>query len=316
MIITDNKRDYYDRCASMLCSGLSEILLKIPEVKRTAVQEIRLRSNKPIALSSGKETFFVCENGSIIYSPAPRAVICTREHLFECFRRICSYSVYSKQNEITEGYITASNGCRIGISGTAAVKKGMICSVTDITSMNIRISRQFFGISRQLMQKLFPLDGGILIAGAPSTGKTTLLRDIAYNASLGNECRIMRTSVIDERGELSGGNKGELDLGLSDVFSGYPKKYGMIQAIRSMSPQLIICDEVGTDEDASTIAKGANAGAYIIATIHAGSIRELESRSQTKKLLETGAFSTIVMLDSSDRPCNIREIRKLDRFAS
>ena len=304
----DSYTESFDKAAKMLCSDLSEVLIKIPDNKKKIIQEIRLRSDKPVALSSGREALFVCESGEIIYSPAPRAFVCSQHNLFESFKGICGYSVYSKQNEINGGYITSRCGSRIGICGTASLKNGEINSVTDITSMNIRVSRQIFGISRKLLSETFPLDGGILIVGAPSTGKTTLLRDIAYNVSLGKDCRIMRTCVIDERGELSGGNSGHIDLGLSDVMCSYPKDKGIIQAIRSLSPQLIICDEVGTDEDASAIAKGANAGAFIIASIHAGIEDELMRRSQTKKLLNTGAFRTIVYLSSSDKPGQICKI--------
>ncbi len=292
----------------MLCNELSQTLLKISDSKKSMIQEIRLRCSKPIALTSGKETFFVCRDGSIIYSPGTRAVKCLKHHIFDSFRSLCGYSVYSRQSEITDGYITASNGSRIGVCGTANIKNNEIISVTDITSMNIRIPRQITGVSNELFVKLFPINGGILIAGAPTTGKTTLLRDIAVNVSTGNGCRIMRTAVIDERGELSGGNKGKIDLGLSDIFTGYPKSVGIMQSIRSFSPQLIICDEVGTDKDAEAIMKGANAGAYIIATIHAGSVDELVRRPQTKKLISTGAFKSIVMLDSSDKPGKIKEI--------
>ena len=227
----------------MLCNELSQSLIKIPDSKKKLIQEIRLRCNKPIALTSGKETLFVCKDGSIIYSPGPRAVRSLKHHIFDSFRSLCGYSVYSKQNEIIDGYITASNGSRIGVCGTANIKNNEIISVSDITSMNIRISRQITGISNELISKIFPLKGGVLIVGAPTTGKTTLLRDIARNVSTGNGCRIMRTTVIDERGELSGGNKGSIDLGLSDIFTGYPKSDGIMQAIRSFSPQLIICDD-------------------------------------------------------------------------
>lgn len=302
---------YFDESAKMIGGTLSGILMKIPEVKKIQIQEIRLRCDKPIAMTAGTDTFFVCDDGNIIYSPAPRAVVSSKHHIYESFKSICGYSVYSKQNEITNGFLTAQNGSRIGICGTAAVRSGEITAVTDITSMNIRISRQIFGAADEIISALFPMDGGILIAGKPASGKTTILRDIAYNVSIGKSTKIIRTCLIDERGEISGGNRGYIDTGLADVQVGYPKDKGIIQAIRSLSPQLIICDEVGTDDDAKAIAAGANAGVYIIATVHAGSYDELLHRSQAVKLLETGAFKTVVMLENLDRPGRISEIIKL-----
>ena len=298
---------YYNESVKILGGELSAVLLKIPDAKKQNIQEIRLRSGKPVALTEGMDTLFVCRDGAVIYSPGTRAVVCTRQNMSDCFKSICGYSIYSRQNEINSGFVTAKTGSRIGICGTANVKNGEISAVTDITSMNIRISRQIHGAAHEIITRLFPLRSGILIAGAPSTGKTTLLRDIAYNASLGNECRIMRTSVIDERGELSGGNKGELDLGLSDVQVGYPKDKGIIQAVRSLSPQVIICDEVGTAADADSVAQGANAGAFIIATIHAESYEALLKREQGRRLLKTGAFGTVVILGSGSSPGTVTE---------
>ena len=100
-------------------------------------------------------------------------------------------------------------------------------------------------------------------------------------------------------------------LGLCDVLAGYPKSEGIIQAIRSLSPQVIICDEIGDESDCSAIAAGANAGAALIASIHAGSFQELMQRSQTEKLLATNAFRWAVILSGADKPGNIREIRPL-----
>ena len=304
----NTKANYYDESVKMLSSPLSDILLKIPESKKTLIQEIRLRCDKPIALTCGNDTFFVCNDGNIIFSPAPRAVISTKHNIFDTFRSLCGYSVYSRQSEITKGFITAQNGSRIGICGTAAVKNGEISAVTDITSMNIRISRQITGTSDELISRLFPLSGGILIAGKPSSGKTTILRDLAYNISTGKNTKIMRTCIVDERGEISGGNNGFIDTGLSDVQVCYPKIEGILQSIRSLSPQVIICDEVGSDEDAKAVAMGSNAGIYMIATIHAGNYNELVKREQAIKLIKTGAFSKVVILGDIDTPGTISEI--------
>lgn len=303
------KDESFDRAAGMLCGELSSIMLSIPSSRKQCIQEIRLRMNKPIALSNGSETLFVSGKGEIIYSPE-RAVICTQRHIFDTFRQLCCYSVYSRQNEIKNGFITVNGGHRVGLCGTADIKDGRIHSVTDITSLNVRIARQIFGAAEKIMPRITPLSGGVLIAGAPSTGKTTVLRDIAYRLSQGVGCHIMRTSVIDERGELSGGSReaSAIDLGYCDILRGYPKGEGIMQAIRSLSPQVIICDEVGTEEDVESIALGANAGAYIIATIHADGYIGLMKRKQARKLIETGAFTTLIFLSSTDRPCTFTEV--------
>lgn len=307
-----NKIECFNSAAEMLCGELASVLSRVPETKKQSIQEIRLRSGKPVALSDGTETLFVCKDGSIVYTPE-RAFVCTQRHIFDTFKQLCSYSVYSRQNEIKNGYITIRGGHRIGLCGTASIKDGEINSITDITSLNVRIARQIFGAAEELMPYITPLTGGVLIAGAPSTGKTTLLRDIAYRLSQGVNCRIMRTCVIDERGELSGAYRddSEIDLGFSDVLRSYPKGEGIMQAIRSLSPQVIICDEVGTQADAMAIAQGTNAGAYIIATIHAVSLDSLMHRKQARQLIETGAFKTLILLGSTDKPCSFSDITDL-----
>lgn len=306
--MTDSIKSF-NSATEVLCGEVGTVLSLLPESIKSTVHEIRLRSEKPLALSDGTTTMFVSEKGRILYSLSDKAFTVTQRNISDIFKSICNYSVYSHQNEIKNGYITIRGGHRIGLCGTAVIKDGHISAVNDISSLNIRIARQIFGVSKGIIEQHCPFDGGILIAGAPSSGKTTLLRDLAYRLSLGIDCRIMRTAVIDERGELSGtfGGIACNNLGLSDILNGYPKGEGIMQAVRALSPQVIICDEVGTDEDVNAVAQGFNAGAVIISTIHAPSYSELMMRSQTKKLLNTGAFHTVLMLESADRPCKISQ---------
>ena len=295
-----DKAESYNKAASMIGGEAGQVLLRIPESKKANVQEIRLRCKKPIAITEGKDVLFVRSDGTILYTPASDAVVMGAQEMSDCFRRICGYSVYSKQNQINSGFITTRSGCRIGICGTANVRDGEIVSVTDITSLNIRISRQIYGAGDEIISRLFPLDGGILIAGPPSSGKTTILRDLARCISLGINTKIMRTCVIDERGELSG--SGVIDTGLSDVQVGWPREKAIVQSIRSLSPQVIICDEIGTDEDVRSVILGANAGVYIIATIHSDSYESLLKKRQSRQLLRSGAFRNIVILGSDGIP--------------
>ena len=297
---TDNA---YMTAVNMIGGETAASLSKLPSVKQYDIREIRLRKNKPIALTDGSETLFLREDGSIVYTPE-RAVICTGKQIGDIFNRLCGYSVYSRQSEIVNGYITVKGGHRIGICGTADVRDGEINSVTDITSMNVRIARFIKGVSAELIDKIKYSFGGLLIAGSLSTGKTTMLRDIAYRVSMGIGCKRMRTCIIDERGEISGTEDSGTYTGMCDILLNYPKGKGIISAIRSLSPQLIVVDEVGTREDAAAIALGANAGVNIIATIHAGDITELIRRPQARLLLDTGAFDRIIMMNSVDKPCS------------
>ena len=303
----------FDSAAEILSEDIGAVLKNIPDSKKGTVQEIRIRVNKPLALSDGATTVFTDADGKIMYTMGEKAFRVSQRGIYDTFRRICDYSVYSRQDEIKNGYITVKGGHRVGLCGTAVLTDGKISALNDISSMNVRIARQIFGVSEEIINHLYPFEGGILIAGMPSSGKTTLLRDLARSLSLGIGCHVTRTAVIDERGELSGTYSGVSynDMGLSDVLNGYPKGEGIIHAVRAMSPQVIICDELGTDEDCRLVSQGFNAGAVIIASIHAGNYEELMRRKQAVSLIETGAFKNIVMLESSNRPCKIAKVIEL-----
>ena len=300
--------------AQVLCDELRETVLKIPESRRCSIQEIRIRAGRPLCFTDGTASLFADSSGRILYSMSENTAAVTARQLNDTFRRLCSYSVYSCQNELNNGYITIKGGHRAGVCGTAVLENGSISTVTDISSINIRIARQVKGAADELIKNLCPLRGGVIIAGVPSSGKTTLLRDLARSLSLGIGCRMTRTSVIDERGELSGTYSGKCynDLGLCDVFNGYPKGEGIMQALRAMSPQVIICDELGSEEDCRLAEQGFNAGAAMVATMHASSYKELLQRKQAQMLIATGAFKTAVILSSSDRPCEISRIIDID----
>ena len=307
----------YASAAEMLCDEVKKVVMSLAESKQEAIQEIRLRSGKPLALTDGTATLFLEENGRVLYSAGEKVFCTAQRQVYDTFRRLCGYAVYSVENEIKNGYLTVRGGHRVGLCGTAVLTEGKVTAISDISSLNIRIARQKTGVAEALIHQLYPFKGGVLVVGEPSSGKTTLLRDMARCLSLGIGCRMMRTTVIDERGELSGTYHGIAanDLGLCDILNGYPKGEGLQQAIRALSPQVIICDELGTEEDVRLAEQGFHAGAVMIASIHAPDYTSLLKRTQMQKLLHSGAFHTAVILQSSDRPCSIAAIQTLSEGA-
>ncbi len=309
------RQDSFSEAADLLCEELKKVVLSSSEAKRGTIQEIRLRAGKPLTLTDGTASVFLDHSGRILYSVSEKAVCVSSRQVFETFRRLCGYSVYSVEHELKNGFLTVRGGHRVGICGTAVVSGEEVTAVSDISSLNIRIAREVTGAANELIRRLYPFRGGILLVGAPSSGKTTMLRDLARQISLGENCRMLRTVVIDERGELSGTYHGTAynDLGLCDILNGYPKGQGVMHAIRGLSPQAIVCDEVGTEEDCRMISEGFHTGAMMICSIHAPDYESLMLRPQARKLLQTGAFSKIVMLENSDRPCNVSEIREVGK---
>ena len=157
----------------------------------------------------------------------------------------------------------------------------------EITSLNIRIARSIDGCGDPVVQ-LALKDGrqsNVLVIGAPSSGKTTILRDAAKNLSLYYGRKV---AVIDERSEIFGSY---IDMplekvGMCDVLNGYPKNVGIIQAIRVLSPDYIVCDEIGTKADIEAIGCGMHSGVSIIASVHAEDLEDLRERFILNQLLD------------------------------
>ncbi|MGN1423874.1 MAG: hypothetical protein ACI4XA_10895 [Oscillospiraceae bacterium] len=248
---------------------------------KTAAAKIRLPAGADIAeirLRAGRCAAAVTVSGKIIRCSAPFS----EKDIADCFAELCRYSVHSYSREIAEGFITLDGGHRVGLCGTAVMSGGAVVSVKDISSLNIRIAREVKGCAEELYGRFFA--GGLcslLLAGRPMSGKTTVLRDLSR--MLGESCRV---ALIDSRNELSASVRGlpTLDVGENtDVLCGYTKSAGIMTALRSLSPDVIICDEIGDDYEA--VEHCLFCGVKVIAAAHAGSLSELSRRHGTDRLL-------------------------------
>ena len=264
------------------------------ELENTA-REIRLRSARPLAVVCDGGTNYFTKSGSLTDLPCGDLYVVSREDIDNTFRRACDYSVYARQREICEGFVTLRGGHRIGVCGTAVTDKGGIINIRDVTSLCIRVSREHRGCGAGLFRRLRASNGGALVCGSPCSGKTTLLRDLARLFSTEEG---LNTALIDERGELAAVTHGEPqnDVGLCDIYCGYPKASAVEQAVRTMSPDIIICDEIGSADDACALRLCLNSGVRVIAAVHASSAAELYARPVMKSILNTGAFETAVFL--------------------
>ena len=233
-------------------------------------------------------------------------LIVTPKDVSDTFQSICGYSVYSHQNEIKHGFLTMQGGHRAGLCGTAVYQNGTLSNIRDVSSINIRIARQISGAADKLLEMMNGDFGGLLLCGAPSCGKTTILRDLSRQLS---NTYMKKVAVVDERGELAGTCSGvyQNDLGQSDILDGYSKGEGILQAVRCLSPEIIICDEAGTTDDVRAIEQGLNAGVSMIASIHASTRAELLGRVQGRRLLQSGAFEHVAFLKGREQPGEIRE---------
>lgn len=234
-------------------------------------QEIRLRL--------GQAPELVCQGGSLWLKGTVR-----KDDMNFCINTASRYSPWSAQSS-SFGYLTAPGGHRIGICGEAVVKDGCMTGIRRVTSLCIRVARDFPGIAGNAAT----LKGSILLIGPPGSGKTTLLRDLVRQIS-----REEFVSVVDERGELfpehfSGGTR-------LDVLRGCPKGDGIDIVMRTMGPQCIALDEITAEADCDALLRAGWCGVRLLATAHAGSIRDLQSRPLYRPLLERRLFDHILVM--------------------
>lgn len=295
----DNSKRF-DVAVQSLSQRLSAVFLSMNPSDKEKIREIRLRTSKPVMVVSGNETKFVSPSGRLTEVYSELNLKTDENEITEIFRRLCGYSVYSFTDAINRGYITISGGHRAGVAGTAVCENGKITAVRDICCINLRIAREIRGAADEIY-KFFFRDGikSVIIAGPPSSGKTTILRDLARQLSGIERGRMLKTFVCDERGEIGAGVSGipQNDLGLNcDLISNYPKDRGILIGLRSFSPDIIICDEIAADEEAAAVESGLNSGVCFALSIHARDERELKTKPILKRLLGSGAFEGVVLL--------------------
>lgn len=288
---------------------IAEAIGKISSENIRRINEIRFRVNKPVSISSFGKNYYVTEKGGLTTCKT-LGIISSKNDINESFRAICDYSIHSYKSEISEGFITLEGGNRVGMCGTAVLNGQCIETLKYINGLNFRIAGQVIGCSEKICNRLYDKNiVSLLIIGPPLSGKTTVLKDI---------CRILgekyKISIIDERSEISAVYHGESqnDIGtLTDIFDGYPKGEGITTAVRVMSPEIIICDEIGGKKDCDAILDSINSGVKFIASVHGSTIEEILKRNNIAKLISNGIFQYGVLLGSGSRLGEIIEIKKL-----
>lgn len=220
----------------------------------------------------------------------------SKQDLIKILNNISSNSIYSVQNDINKGFITIEGGNRIGIAGEVVIIDGKIKNIKEISSMNIRISKEFPGISDGIMNYIVQ-DGVIkntIILSPPGLGKTTLLRDIIRNLS----CLGYNVSLIDERGEIAAmyDGKASLDLGdRTDVISFVDKAVGMQMAVRSLAPDVVCTDEIGNEQDIEAVKYLCKSGVSFVTTMHGKCLEDITIGAM-KKIIDEGYLNTVIIL--------------------
>lgn len=269
------------------------VLERLSPTVQHNTNEIRMRKGLPLALTVGTETVFVRENGQTQFFLSNDLYKISHFDLEESFKKLCNNSVFAHENELKNGYIVMKNGSRAGVCGNLTNSGAL----KDITSINLRIAREVFGCANEIVRDY--KNGGLLIAGPPGCGKTTVLRDFIRQLSSGINGRLTRIAVVDSRQEISGSSNGTPvnDLGPNtDVLITENKAKGIEIALRTMFPDIIAFDEIATLSELKSVSESFCAGVKIITTAHIGNIEELKTRAVTEKLLSSGAVNQVAIL--------------------
>ncbi len=315
-----NGDEKFTDAVGCLSVGVRQALLEIPPGIQAQTNEIRLRLDRPLNLVGLSGMKFVRTGGDVTEKPYSDSYIVSKTDMQDSLVSLCGWAVHSHQRELTDGYISVRGGHRAGIAATAVVEDGKVTAVRDVTSINLRVAREIFGAADVLISRC--LAGGlcgVLLIGAPASGKTTILRDLARQLSSGALGRLYKVCIVDESGELGGYSEGVVRNRIGDccdLLCGYPKAKGLQAAIRYLSPQVIVCDEICTEAEIEAVSAAVNSGVTVITSIHASSFEEFMRKPQARPLLQTGAFKQFALLEGADRPSQIRMIRNWSELCS
>lgn len=300
----------FNNIISYISPRIQMYLKKMSEPMIENIQEIRIRSERPVVIVTPTGSSFLTLSGKTSYIYSSNCVIASDNEIFDTVNKMCGYSMHSHYEDILNGYITLPNGARVGICGTAVYEKDNVKSIKDINSINIRIPRTVQGVSEPIFNSIYKGTlKNLLIVGPPSSGKTTMLRDLAFQLSSGRMGKYHKICVVDERKELFPSQQDIKTLGPNtDVLLGFPKGKGISMAVRTLSPDVVICDEIGTIEEANEVLNGINCGTKFALSTHADDIEELKNKKIFKEFFKLNAIEKILFLSSAEKPTTVKRI--------
>jgi len=277
----------YEKACALLPQHLRIRTMEVDAALKEKTVQLHLRCGQPLFLG-GDDGETMVENTRVAL-----------EDLEQVMDLATEYSRYTAAESMKKGYVTAAGGFRIGICGSAAVERGNIHTLSDLSSLTIRIPREYRGAAGELIAELCPGNSlfNTLIISGPCGGKTTLLRDLVRVAS---DSKGMRVALVDERGEIAALHRGvpQMDVGKhTDVMDGCPKALAIPNLLRAMSPKVIAVDEITGKEDVTAMERAANSGVALLATVHGESVQALRKKSLFANLFYRGFFSHAVLIE-------------------
>jgi stage III sporulation protein AA len=307
-----------DQILPVLSPALRNIVSNTPQTLQTELEEIRIRQSKPLQVCMHQDDVYLDPHGQPTRFDH-KAYLVTSEDVSQTLQLLTKSSLYAMEEELRRGYITIAGGHRVGLAGrTVLSSEGSVQTMKDITNLNLRLARDVEGAADSIKRHLVNPAGyrlhNTLIISPPQCGKTTLLRDLARQISDGvlhDKIPGLKVGIVDERSELAGCVNGvpQHSVGSrTDVLDACPKAQGMLMMIRSMSPQVLVTDEIGRDEDCAAIMEAVHAGVHVIATAHGFQLAEVRNRPAFRTLFDSKVFSRFLVLSRRNGPLTLEGI--------
>ncbi len=266
------------------------------KINLKAVNEIRLRADRPVILDIGGKQMFLGENG--VTTNIKSALFSSKIMIEDVIFRASECSIYSVNEQIKRGFIVTDDAIRIGIGGNLIEENGKLKTMTNFSSVNIRIPHIVKNCSLNAFPYIFKNNQVLntLVISAPGCGKTTFLRDFVYQLS--ERMMMQNVLLLDERGELDVG----INSNFTDKIAFSSKKIGFENGIRSLAPDIIVTDEVGQEDDIDAIEYASGCGVKILASSHCDDIETFSKKSLFKKLIDQKIFKRFVLLSKRNGP--------------
>lgn len=266
------------------------------KINLKAVNEIRLRADRPVILDIGGKQMFLGENG--VTTNIKSALFSSKIMIEDVIFRASECSIYSVNEQIKRGFIVTDDAIRIGIGGNLIEENGKLKTMTNFSSVNIRIPHIVKNCSLNAFPYIFKNNQVLntLVISAPGCGKTTFLRDFVYQLS--ERMMMQNVLLLDERGELDVG----INSNFTDKIAFSSKKIGFENGIRSLAPDIIVTDEIGQEDDIDAIEFASGCGVKILASSHCDDIETFSKKSLFKKLIDQKIFKRFVLLSKRNGP--------------
>lgn len=300
-----NDSTSYRTVLSYLPEKMQKLMSLLSDDLLDGLMEVRIRSGGPIYFVFPDRTEYILKNGKLSVKYNENACKVEAEEIREIIDRLSHFSVHCSTKQLSEGCFVIENGVRVGVSGIYSSGENPV--LYEFSSLNFRIPRCVKGCADKIFAETY--DKNVIICGGVNSGKTTVLREL---------CRlngnIRKTALIDERNEIAYIYNGtpQNDVGaMTDIITNTSRSAGIMSAVRTLSPEVILCDEISSMKDSEAIMNGIGCGVHFIVSAHGCSMYDIYKRREIMSLIENNSIDSIVFLYGASSPSKVKEIKSV-----